>query len=81
MWGSGRGSGLGVRVNVNGEVKFFEKFKTKKMGGGVGSRGSGCEGSQGRCERRSEVFVNIQQKKIGGVGGSGRAVGLRGELG
>ena len=44
--------------------------------------GSGSEGSQCRCERRSEVFVNIQQtKKLGGAGGSGRGVRLRGKSG
>ena len=39
------------------------------MGGG----GSGW-GGQGRCELRSEAFVNIQKKKIlrGGGGGQGR---------
>ena len=39
------------------------------MGGGVGL------GGQSGCERRIEVFVKIQKKKIffgGGVGGGGR---------
>ena len=34
---------------------------------------------QGRCECRSEVFVKIQKKKIGG-GGSGRG-GVGGRVG
>ena len=50
------------------------------MGGrGVGFGGGG--GGQGGCERRIEVFVKIQKKKIGGGsrgGGSGGGVGLRG---
>ena len=33
-------------------------------------------GGQGGCERRSEVFVEIQ-KKIGGSGGSGVVSGVR----
>ena len=43
------------------------------MGGGLG-RG------QGGCERRIEVFVKIQKKKIGG-GGGGRGVIGRGRVG
>ena len=36
-------------------------------------------GGQGVCERRIEVFVKIQTKKIGGgVGGSGGGVGFGG---
>ena len=38
-------------------------------GGGVGL------GGQGGCERRIEVFVKIQKKKIGGGGGGGGSVG------
>ena len=30
------GSGLGVRVDVNEELKFFLKFKKKNWGGGSG---------------------------------------------
>ena len=40
------------------------------MGGGVG-------GGQGGCERRIEVFVKIQKKKLGGSGGSGSGWGVR----
>ena len=37
----------------------------KKLGGGVGSEGgSGWVGGQGGCERRIEVFVKIQKKKL-----------------
>ena len=43
------------------------------MGAGVGLMG------QGGCERRIEVFVKIQKKKIGGGGGGG--VGLGGQGG
>ena len=32
-------------------------------------------GGQSGCERRIEVFVKIQKKKIGGGGGSGGGVG------
>ena len=31
-------------------------------------------GGQGGCEQRIEVFVKIQKKKIGGVGGGGGCV-------
>ena len=44
-------------------------------GGGVGL------GSQGGCERRIEVFVKIQEKKLGGRrggGGVGGGVGMEG---
>ena len=37
--------------------------KKKKFGGGGGPGGSGW-GSQGGCERRIEVFVKIQKKKL-----------------
>ena len=37
------------------------KIKKKKIGAGVGG--------QGGCERRIEVFVKIQKKKIEGGGG------------
>ena len=45
------------------------------MGGGGGGRGRG----QGGCERRIEVFVKIQKKKI--WGGGGRGVSGRGRVG
>ena len=73
-------------MDVIEELKFLGKF-TKKLGGvgggggGVWVRGGGVwlvEGGQGGCERRIEVFVKIQKKKIwgggvwvGGGGGSG----------
>ena len=47
--GSGWGGGRGVRVDVNGEVKFF--FEKKKCGG----RGRFWRG-KGICERESEVL-------------------------
>ena len=59
-------SGVGVRVDVNGELKFLRKFK-KKFGRG---------GGQGGCERRIGVFVKIHKKKMGGGGG----IGVRGEV-
>ena len=46
------------------------------MGGGPGGGGSGW-GGQGGCERRIEVFVKIQKKNGGGVGGRGRVGGVR----
>ena len=62
--GWGRGRVWGVRVDVIEELKsFWENSQTKYSGGG-----SVWEG-QGGCERRIEVFVQIQ-KKLGG-GGSG----------
>ena len=57
--------------------------KTKNWGGGVrgvggrgrvgGSGGGVGLGGQGGCERRIEVFVNIQKKDF--FGGGGRGVG------
>ena len=38
------------------------------VGGSVGGVGLGG-GGQGGCERRIEVFVKIQKKKLGGGGG------------
>ena len=43
------------------------------MGGG---RGRG----QGGCERRIEVCMKIQKKKLGGFGGGGRGVSGRGQV-
>ena len=76
-WGSGPGGRVvGVRVDVNEE--FCEDSK-KKIEGDLGGRGSGW-GGQGRCERRSEVFVKIKKKIFfflggGGGGGGGGRVG------
>ena len=73
-WGGG-GGGVrvgGVRVDVNEELKFLWKFKTKKNGGG-GVRVGG--GGQGGCEQRIEVFVKIKKKIWEGVRGSGWGVG------
>ena len=52
-WGEGC---VGVRMDVNEELKFLYKFKKKKIGGGGLGEGSGL-GGQGGCERRIEVFV------------------------
>ena len=57
--GSGRvgGSGWGVRVDVNEELKFLGKFTKKNRGGGSGGVGEGDQvggrvsGGQGGCER------------------------------
>ena len=67
------GSGLGVRVDVNEELKFLCKFKKKNLRGGrVGwgrsGRGEGVGWGQGGCERRFEVFVKIQKKNNWGGG-------------
>ena len=46
-------------------------------GGGGGSGGRvGLGGSQGGCERRIEVFVKIQKKKLF-LGGGGSGWGVR----
>ena len=49
--------GLGVRVDVNEELKFLGKFKKKNIlgGGRGGGWGSGLGGQDG-CERRIEVL-------------------------
>ena len=55
------------------------------MEGGAGE--GGWLGGQGGCERRIEVFVKIQKKKIffggggGGSGGGGGVGGGRGRVG
>ena len=56
------------------------------VGGGGGGVGVGLGGQSG-CERRIEVFVKIQKKKLGGggvwgVGGgvSGSGLGVRGDV-
>ena len=63
------------------------KVKKKNIFWGVGGVGGvrGLGGGQGRCERRSEVFVKIPKKKIGGGGrggvSSGGGVGVGGRVG
>ena len=83
--GLGRGVGLGgrvggVRVDVNEELKFLGKFKKKIFflgGGGPGGCLVGVWGQDG-CERRIEVFVKNQKKKLGGVRGRGSSLGGQG---
>ena len=69
--GGGVGGVGGVRVDVNGELKFLGKLK-KKNGGGGGVRGGG---GSGECERRIEVFVKIKKYIFFFRGGGGRVVG------
>ena len=60
-------------MDVNEELKLFFFW-----GGGVGSGGRVGLGGQGRCEQRSEVFVKIKKKNVGGrfgLGGGGGQVG------
>ena len=67
-----QGGGGGGGCTKNGS---FVKRKKKSVGGGGGGGGV-----QGRCERRSKAFVNIQKKIfffLGGGGGGG-GVGLGG---
>ena len=71
----GGGVGLGVRVDVNGELQFCENSKKKKLRGGRGGVGVGGGSDQGGWEQRSEACVKIQKKKIGGGGGGGVRVG------
>ena len=84
FWGGGgRVGGRGeVRVDVNGEVKFFAKIQNNfffflgggvRSGGGGGGWGSGRVGGggQGGCERRIEVFCENSKTKIVFLGGSG----------
>ena len=75
-------------MDVNEELKFLGKFKKKKSFFGGRGRGRGRFGGvrvdvneggvnwgcQGGCERRIEVFVKIQKKKIGGGGCPGGSV-------
>ena len=41
------------------------------LGGGGGGQVGGESGYQDGCERRIEVFVKIEKKKLRGEGGSG----------
>ena len=77
----GSGSGWGVRVDVNEELKFLLKFKKKiffwgggSVGGSVGGVGLGA---QSGCKRKIEVFVKIPKKNIFFLGGGGRGGGGR----
>ena len=53
------------------------KIRKKIVGGGGAVRGGrfGGGGGRGGCERRIEVFVKIQKKNWGGVGGRVRGQG------
>ena len=51
------------------------------VGGGGRVGGGGGGGGQDGCERRIEVFVKIQKKKIGGGGVGSGGVGLGGGSG
>ena len=51
------------------------------VGGGGGGRWGVGVGGQSGCERRIEVFVKIQKKKIGGGGRLGGWLGGRGQVG
>ena len=67
-------------MDVNEELKFCENSKKIIGGGESGGRGVGL-GGQGDCERRIEVFVKIQKKKLdrgGGSAGEGGRVGWSG---
>ena len=49
LGGGGSGSGWGVRVDVNEELKFLRKFRGGGGGGG-GGVGGRVGGGQGGCE-------------------------------
>ena len=59
----GSGSGWGVRVDVNEELKFFVKIQKKKIGGGGSGGGGGGGGGGG---------------SVGGGRGRGRVGGSEG---
>ena len=67
----GRGGGLGVRVDVNEELKFLGKFRG--MGREVGQVGGrvGGGGGQGGCERnvggRGDVGYGGCEPRIEGI--------------
>ena len=63
-------------MDVNEELKYLGKFKTKKIGGGGGGGGGRGGGGQDGCERRIEVFVKNLEKKNWGGGGGGRGGGV-----
>ena len=72
-------------MDVNEELKFLSFCEnSKKIGGGQVGVGGGRVGGEGQvgCERRIEVFVKIQKKKLGGGGvGSGGGGGGSGRVG
>ena len=61
-------------MDVNGELKFLKKKNWGGVWSGVRGRGR-LGGGHGGCERRIEVFVKIQKKKIGGGGRGGGGSG------
>ena len=74
--GGGRRVGLGVRVDVNEEFKFLEKFTKKNSGGGSGGwaswgGGVGLVGGQGGCEPnvrgRGDVGYGGRELRIEGI--------------
>ena len=65
-----------VMCTKNGSYCENEKKERKSQGGG----GGGGQVGQGGCERRSEAFVKIQKKKLGG-GGEGGSLGWAGGWG
>ena len=82
-----RNSGITEGQGKSNIAPTFSKRGYKNLGvvsggGGGGGVGGGVWvglGGQSGCERRSEVFVKIQKKKLGGegVGGGGGGGGVR----
>ena len=77
-WGGGgrgvRGSGLGVRVDVNEELKFFVKIQKKRRFWGEG-------GGVGVIEKLKFLGKFTIKKLVEGGGGGGLGRGVRGGSG
>ena len=66
------------RINLNLEFMFMKHYAPNRCEPSIEALnfGGGGGGGQGRCERRSEVFVKIQ--KIFFLGGEGGGLGVSG---
>ena len=65
---------MGGQVGCERRIEVSFVNSKKKLGRGGGGRGLvGLGGSQGRCERRIEVFVKIKKKKFFFLGGGVRS--------
>ena len=59
----GGGSGWGVRVDVNREVKVLLKFKKKIEGGGVRSGGGSAGGGSGWMSSQVKFYSALNLNK------------------
>ena len=63
-------------MTIKLEFMFMKHYAPNRCEPSIEALNFRGRGDQGRCERRSEVFVKIQKKNI--FGGEGGGSGLRG---